>query len=448
MNMNMNAIDSYPAGEPATSKALSCYFATDLSQADLPDMASDEDIILQGKAFRRLTPAFYAWLRRQMETARERHERGLLPEAHYEPLKTRFNAMHDVALAIFGEATLLAYCRDTAIVTYEPPVLRMSRDASVLLQDAEKQAGQARQTVPSPDPGARDIAGTAIDAPCHGLRVQAQDGQWTGVIVQQYPADEWLPHGWAEVRLDDGRVGSADLRALRHADGTPLVAHPTYTAYEQRAMVLAREERPEDFDDLIASLPILAFVAPGDWPFEESPSFEDFLKVNDIRERAQALGWTDADLFQTSGRFKFPCGQDYGLVCFLRGRTIGEITANGVALLPDKPGGAVLTFARPQRAPAPKEVSDEPIHEALSERGAAPAQAVAAGVTTLRRRQDALCAVSSHSAGVQSPESVGPAHAGTHAHRHRPSAGHESAKRVPDSQGRQTTGADHPCLVF
>ncbi|OPZ83955.1 MAG: hypothetical protein BWY76_02048 [bacterium ADurb.Bin429] len=98
--------------------------------------------------------------------------------------------------------------------------------------------------------------------------------------------------------------------------------------------------------------------------------------MNDIRERAHALGWTDADLFQTSGRFQFPCGQEYGLVCFLRGRTPGEITADGIALLPDKPGGAVLTFHRPHRS-VNEEASHGPIRETVLQRSAYPAEAVA-----------------------------------------------------------------------
>lgn len=114
-------------------------------------------------------------------------------------------------------------------------------------------------------------------------------------------------------------------------------------------MELARNERPEDFDDLVGSLPILTYPVPGDWRFEASPSFDDFLMVNEVRERAHALGWSDAELFQTCSNLAFPCGQDYGLVCFVHGRTLGDITADGVALLPDKPGAAVLTFHRPHR---------------------------------------------------------------------------------------------------
>jgi hypothetical protein len=200
--LETSPVDGVTATVPDAGTAVSWYYATDLSPVELPGISSDEDVILEGKAYRRLTPAYYAWLRRQMETARERYQRGLLPETHYEPLKTRFNAMHDMAVTTFGDAALLAACTATTLMTYEPPILRMSREVSVLLQDAKGNAGQAPQTVPSPAPGARNTADMAGDAPMVGLPVQSSDGQWGGVIVRQYPADDWFPQGWAEIRCD------------------------------------------------------------------------------------------------------------------------------------------------------------------------------------------------------------------------------------------------------
>ena len=54
---------------------------------------------------------------------------------------------------------------------------------------------------------------------------------------------------------------------------------------------------------------------------------EAMAKVDAIRDKALALGWTEEGLYQTKGRFKFPCGQDYGLVCFLdKDESIGAVT--------------------------------------------------------------------------------------------------------------------------
>jgi len=311
------------------------FVATDLECRDGAP-SSPDDVMIEGKCFRRLSPEYYAWLRHRMERARQQHDNGILPEAHYETLRQRFNAMHDHAVALFGEEALLQTVSTFTPSTYPVPTIRQSQGIDVLLRDATTASEASPDTSASPDAFA-------------GRRVRMRSGNWQGWIVRSHPADEWFPHGWADIMSDDQQTGQADLRSLLDTHGTPLIPHPQYIAYEQRAIALAREEKPEDFDDLVDSLPILSFPIPGDWRFEMSPSFEDYLKVNDIRERAHAFGWTDADLFQTCSRFKFPCGQEYGLVCFLRGRAIGDITADTIALQSEKPGGATLTFSRPHR---------------------------------------------------------------------------------------------------
>lgn len=319
----------------ATTPITHPFVATDLDcRDDLP--SSSDDVVIAGKCYRRLSPDYYAWLRAQMERARHQHDAGILPDTHYDTLRHRFNTMHDRAVVLFGEETLLQTVSTFSPMTYPVPSVRRSAGIDVLLQDA---TSVHENTDESPVP--QDVFA--------GRRVRMRSGNWQGWIVRSYPADEWFPNGWADIRTDDNQTAQADLRGLLDANGTPIIPNPHYTAYEQRAIALAREEKPEDFADLEASLPVLSFSVPGDWRFEESPSFDDYLKVNDVREHAHALGWTDADLFQTSGQFKFPYGQDYGLVCFLRGRSIGDITADNVALVPEKTGGAVLTFQRPHR---------------------------------------------------------------------------------------------------
>lgn len=59
------------------------------------------------------------------------------------------------------------------------------------------------------------------------------------------------------------------------------------------------------------------FPATGDWRFSHSVAPDAVRKVDAIREEAMALGWTEARLYQNRGRFGFPLGNDYGLVCFL-----------------------------------------------------------------------------------------------------------------------------------
>jgi hypothetical protein len=60
---------------------------------------------------------------------------------------------------------------------------------------------------------------------------------------------------------------------------------------------------------------------------------EDALeKVQAIEEQAKEIGWTHEDLFQNCGRFSPPFGQDYGLICFIRGREITRVTENYIEI--------------------------------------------------------------------------------------------------------------------
>ncbi|MDD4664269.1 MAG: hypothetical protein PHD83_06380, partial [Caldisericia bacterium] len=54
-------------------------------------------------------------------------------------------------------------------------------------------------------------------------------------------------------------------------------------------------------------------------------------EVDAIRDQALALGWTEAELYQTRGRFVFPCGNQYGAVCSVDSdHHIGSVTAAAI----------------------------------------------------------------------------------------------------------------------
>lgn len=70
---------------------------------------------------------------------------------------------------------------------------------------------------------------------------------------------------------------------------------------------------------------------------------EAIAKVDVIRDKAMALGWTKNGLYQTQGQFKWPCGQDYGLVCFLeKDERIGEVTRQFIEII--RPSGVRQRF--------------------------------------------------------------------------------------------------------
>ena len=85
-------------------------------------------------------------------------------------------------------------------------------------------------------------------------------------------------------------------------------------------------------------------------------------KVDAIREEAMAKGWSEARLYQNQGRFRFPCGEDYGLVCFVDGdQEIGEVTERSIEIIHGPKSGrpSTLRFYNPD-VPQPwmKKVED------------------------------------------------------------------------------------------
>jgi hypothetical protein len=57
-------------------------------------------------------------------------------------------------------------------------------------------------------------------------------------------------------------------------------------------------------------------------------------KVDAIRAQAMDLGWTEAQLYQSQGRHRFPCGEDYGLICFIGGdREIARVTESYIEII-------------------------------------------------------------------------------------------------------------------
>lgn len=84
------------------------------------------------------------------------------------------------------------------------------------------------------------------------------------------------------------------------------------------------------------------FPKGGCWPSTLQVTHEAVAQVDAVRETTMQLGWTEAGLYQNRGRYPFPYGQDYGLVCFVSGtRQVGEITAQYIEIvcphLPGKP---------------------------------------------------------------------------------------------------------------
>jgi hypothetical protein len=332
------------------------YVATDLSTRELDPAASaiavDADVRLDGRIYRRLDPDYYAYLRGQMARAKQAREDGHLTDASYQLLADRFNGLHLEAVAHFGESVLRAAVRAFNVGAYLAP--GSAGDViDVALVPADMPAHQGQGSLAGFAPAGAPFP---TDAPVAlGQRLRAAG---TIIIVTGYHApDADFPGGYIDVRRDDGVTGQADLRYCRDANGqrvVPMVLTPA----EQRAASLPDDPTPFTNADLGLPDPLPPHVFPaGDADpalrFTHPVSAAAVRQVDAIGDAASALGWTEAQLYQNRGRFTFPCGQDYGVVCHLtRGARVGAITAEAITIMPADPAGVVCTVSRPRTQPA------------------------------------------------------------------------------------------------
>jgi hypothetical protein len=247
----------------ATLQPTTLYVATDLATLEIPVAQGSrdyrDDVFADGRFFRRLDPEFYAWLRHKMELARSAFSRGRLPEPTFEDLRTRFNAVHVRALALFGESALLHAVQHLDPKSYPVPGTHV--DLATTVAEAPKDALPA--SAPPPD-----------------SRCSSVPPSIPGDAVAE---DDWSNHQF-----------------------------------------------PEE---------------PGQFRFLQPVRQSALTKVQAIRDAALAAGWTDARLFQNRGRFLFPCGNDYGLACFVHpDQAIGAVTPRAIEVITR--AGHTLNFYR------------------------------------------------------------------------------------------------------
>ena len=98
------------------------------------------------------------------------------------------------------------------------------------------------------------------------------------------------------------------------------------------------------------ALPPYLYPQDGDWRFTQRVRSSAVTKVDAIRDQAISLGWSYTRLYQNRGRFRFPCGEDYGLVCFLdENKRIGEVTRQSIEIVGSPPNESRLRFYNPRK---------------------------------------------------------------------------------------------------
>jgi len=80
------------------------------------------DVQINDTAYRRLDPEYYAWLRSRMNLAKLAAGAGRLSPESFDELREKFNAMHEWAVARFGEDSLREAVRNLDARNYAPPV--------------------------------------------------------------------------------------------------------------------------------------------------------------------------------------------------------------------------------------------------------------------------------------------------------------------------------------
>ncbi len=107
-------------------------------------------------------------------------------------------------------------------------------------------------------------------------------------------------------------------------------------------------DAPPELTRTPPTVPPHLFPEHGDWKFTQPVRLSTMPKVDAIRDQARSLGWSEAQLYQNRGRFRFPCGQDYGLVCFLEGdKRIGKVTRQSIEIIGPPPQERRLRFYNP-----------------------------------------------------------------------------------------------------
>lgn len=139
-------------------------------------------------------------------------------------------------------------------------------------------------------------------------------------------------HAWAVEHLGQ----EALLYAIRKHDAKSY-APPSIESVEPTTVQVV-DESPTEF----------RFPEDGEWAFTQPVEPDVIRQVDAIRDRALSCGWTESRLYKNRGRFRFPCGQDYGLVCFLGdGRSIGEVTEKHIEIIGAPLGKTILRFYNP-----------------------------------------------------------------------------------------------------
>lgn len=112
-----------PAENTGSAPVSVLYVATDLSmwRPQRPEWIA-RDCQVNDRCYRRLDPAYFAWLKLKMHSVKAAADAGRLPVPVFNEARERFNGMQVAAVAMFGETALIEAVRALDVDTYRPPL--------------------------------------------------------------------------------------------------------------------------------------------------------------------------------------------------------------------------------------------------------------------------------------------------------------------------------------
>jgi hypothetical protein len=122
----MSAQPAVVSSNAAAGARLFVSTALDTWVADNPEIFA-RDVQINDTAYRRLDPEYYAWLRSRMNLAKLAASAGQISADAFEELRQKFNAVHEWAVAHFGEDLLREAARNFDTREYAPPIAEEDR---------------------------------------------------------------------------------------------------------------------------------------------------------------------------------------------------------------------------------------------------------------------------------------------------------------------------------
>ncbi len=198
----------------------------------------------------------------------------------------------------------------------------------------------------------------------------ARDVGITGTCFRRLDPDyyAWLRHRMdlAKKRVGSGRLSAQAFDMLRtrfneiHAWAIENLGkealRSAVQSLEPKTYAPPRIDRLDGRSDRVRppgketpAVPPYLFPEDGDWRFIQRVRFSAVPQVDAIRDQALSLGWSEARFYQNRGRFRFPCGEDYGLICFLDvNKRAGEVTRQSIEIVGPPPNENRLRFFNPE----------------------------------------------------------------------------------------------------